>query len=166
MRAKASPIVSIGLFLAVAFPATAQDIAGTLRIHGNVMVSAGGEFTSARDGQPILAGQRLLVGDGASATVEYGRDCKQEFDAAGVYVVPPGRCDDSDDDRSSDEDRPRQREQATEQGAGQGSGMGGAAAAPASTPWMSLAAVLGGAAATGALMEKEDASLPDHPISR
>lgn len=166
MRATASPIASIGLFLAVAFPATAQDLAGTLRIRGNVMVSSGGEFTSARDGQPVLAGQRVLVGDGASATVEYDRDCKQSFETAGVHVVAPGHCDDSDDDRRDEEDRSRQREQSTQRGTGQGSGMQGSAAASAASPWAGLAAVLGGVAATGALMENEDVSPPDHPISR
>lgn len=162
MRATASPIASIGLFLVVAFPTTAQDLAGTLRIRGNVMVSSGGEFTSARDGQPVLAGQRVLVGDGASATVEYDRDCKQSFETAGVHVVAPGHCDDSDDDRRDEEDRSRQREQSTDQGVGQGS----ATVSSAATPWTALATALGAVAATSALMEQQEDSPPDHPISR
>lgn len=160
MRAIAPPIVGL-LFLATAFPVVAQDVTATLRIHGQVMVSAGGDFVSARDGQPVLAGQRILVGDGASATVEYARDCTRSFDTAGVHVIPPGRCDeDRDDDR--EEDRSRQREQSTEQGAGQGS----ATVSSAATPWTALATVLGAVAATGALMEQQEDSPPDHPISR
>lgn len=160
MRAIALP--SIALFvLATALPALAQDVTATLRIHGQVMVSAGGDFVSARDGQPVLAGQRILVGDGASATVEYARDCTRSFDTAGVHVIPPGRCDeDRDDDR--EEDRSRQREQSTEQGAGQGS----ATVSSAATPWTALATALGALAATGALMEQQEDSPPDHPISR
>ena len=160
MRAIAPPIVGF-LFLATAFPALAQDVTATLRIHGQVMVSAGGDFVGARDGQPVLAGQRILVGDGASATVEYARDCTRSFDTAGVHVIPPGRCDeDRDDDR--EEDRSRQREQSTEQGAGQGS----ATVSSAATPWTALATALGAVAATGALMEQQEDSPPDHPISR
>lgn len=160
MRAIAPPIVGL-LFLATAFPVVAQDVTATLRIHGQVMVSAGGDFVSARDGQPVLAGQRILVGDGASATVEYARDCTRSFDTAGVHVIPPGRCDeDRDDDR--EEDRSRQREQSTEQGAGQGS----ATVSSAATPWTALATALGALAATGALMEQQEDSPPDHPISR
>jgi hypothetical protein len=164
MRAIAPPIVGF-LFLATAFPALAQDVTATLRIHGQVMVSAGGDFVGARDGQPVLAGQRILVGDGASATVEYVRDCTRSFDTAGVHVIPPGRCDeDRDDDRQEDreEDRSRQRERSTEQGAGQGS----ATVSSAATPWAALATALGAVAATGALMEQQEDSPPDHPISR
>ena len=160
MRASVLPGIAL-LVLATAFPALAQDVTATLRIHGQVMVSAGGDFVSARDGQPVLAGQRILVGDGASATVEYARDCTRSFDTAGVHVIPPGRCDeDRDDDR--EEDRSRQREQSTEQGAGQGS----ATFSSAATPWTALATALGAVAATGALMEEQGDSPPDHPISR
>lgn len=160
MRASVLPGIAL-LVLATAFPALAQDVTATLRIHGQVMVSAGGDFVSARDGQPVLAGQRILVGDGASATVEYARDCTRSFDTAGVHVIPPGRCDeDRDDDR--EEDRSRQREQSTEQGTGQGS----ATVSSAVTPWTALATALGAVAATGALMEQAEDSPPDHPISR
>ncbi|MDG6348283.1 hypothetical protein QAA18_05940 [Luteimonas sp. 8-5] len=160
MRAIAPPIVGL-LFLATAFPVVAQDVTATLRIHGQVMVSAGGDFVSARDGQPVLAGQRILVGDGASVTVEYGRDCTRSFDTAGVHVIPPGRCDEDRDDNRED-DRSRQREQSAEQGAGQGS----ATVSSAATPWTALATALGAVAATGALMEQQEDSPPDHPISR
>lgn len=173
MRAKALPIAVIAI-LATALPALAQDVTATLRTRGNVMVSTGGEFVTARDGQPVLAGQRILVGDGASATVEYGRDCKQSFDTAGVHVIPPGRCDDNDNDNDDrDEDnRSREREQSGEQGAEQSAaeqgagGQGTAAASGMSGTWTSLAAALGGVAAAAAAIEEQDASPPDHPISR
>lgn len=161
MRAIAPPTIVL-LLLATAHPALAQDVTATLRVNGQVMVSAGGDFVTARDGQPVLAGQRLLIGDGASATVEYGRDCKRSFDTAGVHVIPPGRCDEDRDDDSREEDRSRQREPSTEQGMGQG----GATVSSAATPWTALATALGAVAATGALMEQQEDSPPDHPISR
>jgi hypothetical protein len=58
-----------------AFPAVAQNLTGTLRAQGTVMVSTGGDFVRAVDGQPVAAGMRLMVGDDGSATVEYGPDC-------------------------------------------------------------------------------------------
>lgn len=161
MRAIALPSVAV-LLLATANPALAQDVTATLRVNGQVMVSDGGNFVSARDGQPVIAGQRILVGDGASATVEYGRDCERRFDSAGVHIIPPGRCDEDQDDDRREEDRSREGERPTEQRAGQGS----ATVSSATTPWAALATALGAVAATGALMEQGEDSPPDHPISR
>lgn len=131
--------------VAVAVPAMAQDVAATLRARGTVMVSTGGEFTSASDGQPVVAGQRLMVGDDGSATVEYGRNCKRTYDKAGVYTIPPARCDEGrDEDRSPE----------------------GRAMATAEVPWTTLAVAVGSATAMAALMEPRGNSSPDHPISR
>ena len=145
------------LLLAMAAPAMAQDATGTLRINGNIMISSGGDFVSARDGQPVVAGQRILVGDDSSATVEFASDCKRSFSSAGIHVIPPARCDnDRDDDRS------QEREQSAEQGGAEGN----AAASGAPAPWTTLATVLGGVAATAVLIEQQDDSPPDLPISR
>ena len=156
MRAITVPLVTT-LLLAMAAPAMAQDATGTLRINGNIMISSGGDFVSARDGQPVVAGQRILVGDDASATVEFSSDCKRSFSSAGVHVIPPARCDnDRDDDQS------QEREQSAEQGSGQGS----TAVSGASAPWNTLAVALGGVAATAVLIEQQDDSPPDLPVSR
>ena len=127
---------------ALAFPAMAQDIAvtATLRVQGPVMVSSGGEFATASDGQPIVAGQRIMVGDNASATVNYGQDCKRSYESAGVYTIEPARCDKRNrkDDQSS-----------------QGH--------PAVT---TAAVALGAAVAMAAVIQDREESPPDHPISR
>lgn len=128
--------------VALAFPAMAQDIAvtATLRVQGEVMVSSGGEFATASDGQPIVAGQRIVVGDNASATVNYGQDCKRSYESAGVYTIEPARCDKRNrkDDQSS-----------------QGH------------PRVTTAAVaMGAAVVVAAAIQGGEESPPDHPISR
>ena len=156
MRAIIVPLATT-LLLVMAAPAMAQDATGTLRINGNIMISSGGDFVSARDGQPVVAGQRILVGDDASATVEFSSDCKRSFSSAGVHVIPPARCDnDRDDDQS------QEREQSAEQGSGQGD----ARVSEASSQWTTLATILGGVAATAVLIEQQDDSPPDLPVSR
>ena len=90
MRAIALPSVAV-LLLATAYPALAQDVTATLRVSGQVMVSDGGDFVSARDGQPVIAGQRILVGDRASATVEYARDCERSCRGCSRAAISPGR---------------------------------------------------------------------------
>lgn len=159
MRAISSLLLATAL-LAMA-PAMAQDATATLRARGSVMVSSGGEFITARDGQPVIAGQRILVGENASATVEYDRDCKRSFDTAGVHLIPPGRCDD-DDDRD-DDDRSQEREQ---QSVEQGGSAEASATASGTSQLTTLAVALGGVVAGAGLMEQREESLPDHPISR
>ena len=153
MRAIALPIAAT-LLLAMALPALAQDVAATLRIRGGVMVSAGDGFIEARDGQPVVAGQRILIRENASATVEYDRGCKRSFDTAGVHVIPPARCDD-DDDRDDEDRSQEQEQQSAEQGA-----------ASATNPLATLGVALGSVAAGAGLMEQREASPPDHPVSR
>ncbi len=87
----------------IAAPASAQDLTATLRIQGEVMVSTGGDFRDATDGQPILPGQRIMVGDGATATVQFSQDCKRTFNQAGVYTVTPALCDEDGRKRRADE---------------------------------------------------------------
>jgi hypothetical protein len=128
--------------VALAFPAMAQDVSvtATLRILGDVMVSSDGEFTTASDGQPIVAGQRIMVGDNASATVNYGQDCKRSYESAGVYTIEPARCDKRNrkDDQSS-----------------QGH------------PTVTTAAItLGAAVVAAAAIQSGEESPPDRPISR
>lgn len=77
----------------IAAPADAQDLTATLRINGTVMVSTGGDFHDATDGQSILPGQRIMVGEGASATVQFTQDCKRTYNQAGVFTITPALCD-------------------------------------------------------------------------
>lgn len=87
----------------VAHPANAQDLTAILRINGEVMVSTGGEFHDALDGQPVLPGQRIMVGEGASAIVRFSQDCKRSYNQAGVYTVTPGLCDQDERQRRPDQ---------------------------------------------------------------
>jgi hypothetical protein len=142
-----------------AFPATAQDLTGTLRTQGTVMVSTGGDFVRAVDGQPVAAGMRLMVGDDGSATVEYSPDCKRSYNDAGTYTLVPARCNDNDrkqDDRSRQED-------AWQEGA---QGHGTIAAGNASL-LAQLGIIVGAAVAGGVAIDQVgDQVPPDHPVSR
>ncbi len=87
----------------IAAPAGAQDLTATLRINGTVMVSTDGDFHDATDGQPILPGQRIMVGEGASATVQFSQDCRRTYNQAGVFTIPPALCDEDERERQSEE---------------------------------------------------------------
>lgn len=150
---------SMAASLAV-FPAIAQDLTGTLRAQGTVMVSTGGDFVRAVDGQPVAAGMRLMVGDDGSATVEYAPDCKRSYTDAGTYTIMPARCDDNDrkqDDRSRQEDA---RQDGTQPGQGAGAASDGSL-------WTQLGIIAGAAVAGAVAIEQMgDQVPPDHPVSR
>ncbi len=133
----------------IAAPAIAQDLTGTLRIQGEVMVSTGGEFRAAVDGQPVLPGQRIMVGSSASATVEFSRDCKRTYTSAGVYTVSPALCR---------EDEDRQREEQGRSAEQTGPEIGSLAGSTLST----VVTVLGTAVGIGLAIEEAD----DDPVSR
>jgi hypothetical protein len=150
-----------GFAAIAAFPAAAQDLTGTLQTQGTVMVSTGGDFVQAVDGQPVAAGMRLMVGEDGSATVEYGPDCRRSYTEAGTYTLVPARCGDNDRKQDDESRREDAREHAPEQ-PGQGAIAGGNG---------SLAAQLGiiaGATVAGAVAIEQsgDPVEPDHPVSR
>lgn len=75
--------------VAFAAPAFAQDQNATLQIDsGSVMVSTGGDYASASNGQALASGQKVMVNEGSSATLVYGNGCKMELTQPGVYTVP------------------------------------------------------------------------------
>jgi hypothetical protein len=75
--------------VAFAAPAFAQDQNATLQIDsGSVMVSTGGDYASASNGQALASGQKVMVNEGSSATLVYGNDCKMQLSQPGVYTVP------------------------------------------------------------------------------
>ena len=51
------------------------------------MTSRGGEFAAARNGQGVVAGERLMLSEDSAATLAYANGCQREFSAPGVYVV-------------------------------------------------------------------------------
>ena len=142
------------------FPLAAQDLTGTLRTQGTVMVSTGGDFVRAADGQPVAAGMRLMVGDDGSATVDYGPDCRRSYTDAGIYTIVPARCDDNDrkqDDRSRQEDTRQEGAQ----------GQGAAAAGSNGSLWAQLGIIAGTSVAGAVAIEQAgDSVAPDRPVSR
>lgn len=142
-----------------AFPVAAQDLTGTLRAQGTVMVSTGGDFVRATDGQPVAAGMRLMVGDDGSATVEYGPDCERSYTDAGTYTIVPARCEDNDRKR---DDRSRQEDARQDGSQGQG------ATAAGNGSLLAQLGIIVGAAVVGAVAIDQigDQVLPDHPLSR
>ena len=83
--------VSLMIAASLALTATAATAADgdiTLRVErGSIMTSQGGEFASAQSGKVLFEGERMMVTDGAAATVFYDEDCKREYNAPGVYVI-------------------------------------------------------------------------------
>lgn len=95
MRLIARTTVFAALVLA-ASAASAQSTAPestpiALGFEGDVMVSTGGEFVQATPGQPVEPGHRVLVAEGASATLDYGSGCSKAMSSAGVYTIT-GDC--------------------------------------------------------------------------
>jgi len=68
-------------------PALAQDTIGTLQVNGTVMTSTGGEFVPAASGEAIQAGERLMVGEGSSASISFSNGAVVEYTAPGVYTI-------------------------------------------------------------------------------
>lgn len=121
--------LTLAVITLLAAPAAAQRLNATLRIHGEVMVSTGDDFRDAIDGQPILPGQRIMVGEGASATVQFSRDCRRTYNQAGVFTITPVLCD--------QDERERQPQEGGEQGAQTGGG------SPLTTVGIILGTVIG-----------------------
>lgn len=88
MTKLASLIIAASVALTASATASAADPAAILSVDsGSIMTSEGGEFTSARTGAALVEGERLMVTEGASATVRYPNGCVREYTVPGVYVV-------------------------------------------------------------------------------
>jgi hypothetical protein len=139
------------LALAVCLPAGAQDLAATLRVNGDVRISMGADFVPATDKQPIVVGQRILVGENATAKVVYGRDCSRSYGDPGVYTVGPADC------RKDKKRKDQQQQQA---------GTEGTAGASGGTPLVgTLSTVLGTVLAGQQSLEHRKDSEPDRALS-
>lgn len=130
------------VFSASAF---AQEAAPTLNVEqGTVMTSTGGEFVSAASGKMLAAGERVMVGEGASASVVYANGCSYEYTSPGVYAVAAA-C------------------------TGGGAGQEGTAAAAGATDWAAVG-IIAGTVAVGAValdqMDDDDDNEPTPPVSR
>jgi hypothetical protein len=81
-------VVLATVISALALPAFAQDTIGTLSVQqGTVMTSTGGEFATASSGESIQAGERLMVGEGGSASVTFTNGAVTNYTVPGVYTV-------------------------------------------------------------------------------
>jgi len=90
-------LISLGLALVVApLAAQAQDPASApigLQVDGgSVLVSTGGEFVQATPGQVIQPGHRVMLSEGAKASLAYGNGCQKALSEPGVYTVS-AECD-------------------------------------------------------------------------
>lgn len=79
--------LAVAAITAIAAPAFAQEATGTLQVQGTVMTSTGGEFASATSGQAIQAGERIMIGEGGSASVTFANGAVVNYTVPGVYTV-------------------------------------------------------------------------------
>lgn len=87
-------LIALGLALAVApLAVQAQEPAAApigLQVDGgSVLVSSGGEFVQAAPGQAVQPGHRVMLSEGASASLTYGNGCQKSMSEPGVYTVTP-----------------------------------------------------------------------------
>lgn len=80
---------SAGLLLSV--PAIAAEGDARLRVdQGKVMVSQGGDFTAVNGEGVVGPGYRIMLTDGATATVLYDEGCQRQYTVPGVYPFEEG----------------------------------------------------------------------------
>jgi hypothetical protein len=90
--------VLVACSVAMSAPVFAQDQAQPIVLKvdsGSILSSTGGEFVSAKNGQQVVGGQKLMVNSGSTARLVYDRgnndpkdDCVIEYNKPGVYDVP------------------------------------------------------------------------------
>ena len=80
-------LAAITLIAPAFAPAYAQESIGTLQVQGQVMTSTGGEFAAAASGEPVVAGERIMVGEGSQATVQLSNGKVLTYTQPGVYTV-------------------------------------------------------------------------------
>src|SRR5690606_12794575 len=68
-------------------PAIAQETIGTMQVNGSVSTSMGGDFIPAASGEAIQAGERIMVGEGSSASISFTNGAVVEYTTPGVYTV-------------------------------------------------------------------------------
>lgn len=139
--------VALAVALAIApTAALAQDPATDTAIgltveNGSVLVSTGGEFVQATPGQVLQPGQRVLVAEGASASLDYSGGCQTPLAQPGVYTVSascsPAGTNPAESGTST----------ATGTASGAGAGTGGAAIGTGTV----VAGVVGGVAVIAAV---------------
>lgn len=86
---KFAKLIAASAFAVAASPAFAQEPVATLQVEtGTVMTSEGGEFQTARSGEGLNVGERIMLSENSVAVVRYPNGCVRRYDAPGVYPVP------------------------------------------------------------------------------
>ena len=130
---------------ALALPAFAQDVIGTLSVNqGTVQASnSDGQFVTASSGQSLQAGQQITIGQNSSATVTFTNGSTVVYSTPGTYTLSMPVA-------------------ATGTSTATGTGAGASAAA--------TVGIIAGATALGALGVEQAGSgesvPPDQPVSR
>ncbi|MCL6618312.1 hypothetical protein [Thermomonas hydrothermalis] len=89
MRKFVAPLFAFAV--AVSAPAFAQQQNDSIVLQlnaGSAMTSRGGDFMTANSGQPVAAGDKVMVNAGSAVTLVYKNGCKMELRQPGVYTVP------------------------------------------------------------------------------
>ena len=80
---------SAGLMLTASVVAAEGD--AQLRVdQGKVMLSQGGDFAAVNGSSKVGSGDRIMVTEGAAATVLYSEGCQREYTVPGVYPFEQG----------------------------------------------------------------------------
>ena len=76
------------LLTALASTAYADSVATLGDIGGSVKINQGVEFVDAQPGQPVNAGDRILVMEGGSASITFNDGCKLQISGGSLVTVP------------------------------------------------------------------------------
>ena len=80
---------SAGLMMTASVVAAEGD--AQLRVdQGKVMLSQGGDFAAVNGSSKVGSGDRIMVTEGAAATVLYSEGCQREYTVPGVYPFAQG----------------------------------------------------------------------------
>ena len=80
---------SAGLMMTASVVAAEGD--AQLRVdQGKVMLSQGGDFAAVNGSSKVGSGDRIMVTEGAAATVLYSEGCQREYTVPGVYPFENG----------------------------------------------------------------------------
>ena len=80
---------SAGLMMTASVVAAEGD--AQLRVdQGKVMLSQGGDFAAVNGSSKVGSGDRIMVTEGAAATVLYSEGCQREYTVPGVYPFEQG----------------------------------------------------------------------------
>ena len=106
MKTLLQAVAATALVAALTFPAQGQEKSiGVLSVDkGTVMTSSGGEFNPATTGQPVKVGDRIMLGEGGFATVNYPGCTTVRFTEPGVYTInEPAACSERSDNSETSE---------------------------------------------------------------